>query len=410
MTRKTLTERGIAALKPKPGRYDTWDALVPGLAVRVSEAGHKSFVLVARYPGRKNPTRKAINDVGAITLAEARETARVWLAQIKRGVDPKIAEVRQRQAAEAAAGNTFGALAEAFIATQLPKQRRGHVVQRLMRKEVLPHWKARPAGEITHRDVRELVLRIVDRGTPAYARNVLDAIRGAFAFAVDRGVIDVSPTAMIKPSRITGAKAIRTRTLTDFELRTLWNAAGELGYPHGPLIRMLMCTGCRLNEVAGARWREFDLEGRLWTIPAERFKSNAQHVVPLSDEAMALLVALPRWHRGDHLFSSIYGMKPVAAFSKMKTRVDERMGGNISAWTFHDIRRTVRTRLSELRVPEPIAELVIGHGRKGLLRIYDQSERLGEVREALALWAARLRSIVTPPPDNVVALHKATMS
>jgi integrase len=407
MTRKTLTERGIAALKPKPGRYDAWDALVPGLAVRVSEAGHKSFVLVARYPGRKNPTRKAIADVGAITLAGAREQARAWLARIQQGIDPKLALARERQAAEAAAGNTFGAVAEKFITTELPKQRRGHVVERLLRKEVLPHWKGRPVGEITHRDVRELVLKIVDRGTRAYARNVLDAIRGAFAFAVDRGVIDVSPTAMIKPSRITGAKAIRTRTLTDIELRALWDAAGELGYPHGPLVRMLMLTGCRLNEVAGARWREFDLAGRLWRVPSERFKSNAQHVVPLCDDAMALLTGLPRWTRGDHVFSSTYGIKPVAAFSKMKTRVDEQMGGAIAGWTFHDIRRTVRTRLSELRVPEPIAELAIGHGRKGLLRIYDQSERLPEVREAMELWATKLRSIVTPPP-NVVILRKTT--
>jgi integrase len=210
---------------------------------------------------------------------------------------------------------------------------------------------------------------------------------------------------MLKPARIIGPKAIRVRVLNDRELRELWIAAGELGYPRGPLIRLLMLTGARLNEVAGARWREVDLEGRLWGIPAERFKSNAQHIVPLCDDAMELLADLPRWTRGDHVFSSTYGIKPVAAFSKMKASIDEQMGGAIADWVFHDIRRTVRTRLSELRVPEPIAELAIGHGRKGLLRIYDQSERLPEVREALELWAAKLRSIINPS-DNVVPLHK----
>jgi hypothetical protein len=75
-------------------------------------------------------------------------------------------------------------------------------------------------------------------------------------------------------------------------------------------------------------------------------------------------------------------------------------------WVVHDIRRTVRTRLASLRVSDLVAEMVIGHGRSGIQRVYDQHTYELEMREALELWAARLRDIVTPPPENVVRLRK----
>ena len=86
--------------------------------------------------------------------------------------------------------------------------------------------------------------------------------------------------------------------------------------------------------------------------------------------------------------------------------VAEELGHEPEPFVIHDLRRTVRTRLSQLRVSPEIAELVIGHGRKGITRVYDQHEALDERREALELWAARLRSIVTPPPENVTDLEE----
>jgi integrase len=421
------------------------DPTVPGLAVRVTDKGQKTFVLVARFPGSENPTRRALGEYaplmgaelkaakqryqalpaedreklsfdeyllrtyGAVTLASAREKARIWRQQIKSGVDPVTAETRLREAAQAAASNTFEAMAEKFISRQLPTQRRGHVVERILRKEIMPHWKARPIGDLTHRDVREVIDMVIERGARTYAHNVFDAARAVFGFAVDRGIIELSPCALLKPSKIIGAKAIRIRVLSDDELRAVWAAAGEVGYPFGPLVRTLMLTGCRLNEVACACWREFELEKRVWTIPAERFKSNAQHVVPLADDMMILLEGLPQFQRGDHVFSTTFGEKPVSGFSKAKARIDERVG-NIPPWTFHDCRRSVRSRLSELRIPEHVAELAIGHALNGLARIYDQHRYQEEVREALTLWAVRLRSIVEPPPSNVINIQQKAIA
>src|SRR5262249_45038685 len=125
----------------------------------------------------------------------------------------------------------------------------------------------------------------------------------------------------------------------------------------------------------------------------------------LSDAALAIIETLPRFNRGDHLFTSTYGEKPITGFSRGKRCIDEQMLG-AAPWVVHDIRRTVRTRLASLRVPNLVAEMVIGQGRKGLQRVYDQHTYESEMREALELWAARLWDIVTPPPDNVVRLKK----
>jgi integrase len=217
------------------------------------------------------------------------------------------------------------------------------------------------------------------------------------------------------------ALCVRLRELAAVnELRLMWNAADAMGYPYGPLFRLLALTGQRKSEVAEARWSEFDLKVKLWTIPAERMKADAAHAVPLSDDVIALLKSLPRFHHGDHLFSTTFGKKAVNGFSKAKGRVDELMlvearalakchGDDpakvkLDEWRIHDIRRTMRTGLSALPVSDMVRELVIGHTRAGLHKVYDQYAYLDEKRQALELWAARLRSIVTPPPDNVVAL------
>ena len=139
-------------------------------------------------------------------------------------------------------------------------------------------------------------------------------------------------------------------------------------------------------------------------MPPERFKSNATHMVPLSDQAMTVLLSVPHFTKGDYLFSTILGERPVGGFSKAKARLDKLMGA--PPWVIHDIRRTVRTRLASLRIPDMVAEMVIGHGRKGIQRVYDQHSYENEMREALELWAARLRDIVTPPPENVLSLKR----
>jgi integrase len=272
-------------------------------------------------------------------------------------------------------------------------------------------WGDRAIAEIRREDVVNVIDAIARRPAPYLAHVVLGHIRSLFNWVINRGTygLEASPCDRLKPGALIGAKQPRQRILSDAEIAALWRASGTIGYPYGPLYRMLLLTGARKSEVSDARWREFDRKKEIWTVPAERFKSNATHFVPLSDQAVSVLESLPRFTQGDHLFSTTFGEKPVGGFSKGKARLDALMKeqlGTVPPWVIHDIRRTVRTRLASLRVPDMVAEMVIGHGRKGIQRVYDQHSYENEMREALELWAARLRDIATPPPENVVSLKR----
>jgi hypothetical protein len=117
---KQLNDRRIAALKPASrGRYVVSDALVPGLVVRVTDKGAKSFLLGARYPNSKNFLRRELGRVGVLKLAEAREMAREWQRLLKDGIDPRDVLRRKRAEAEQRSGDTFAKLAELYIARRV---------------------------------------------------------------------------------------------------------------------------------------------------------------------------------------------------------------------------------------------------------------------------------------------------
>ena len=236
-----------------------------------------------------------------------------------------------------------------------------------------------------------MVEEIVDRGAPVMARNVLSFTKTFFKWCVVRDLLDNSPAAMVEAKALIGEKKVGKRVLSDDELVAFWEATGRLRYPFGPLFRLLLLTGCRVNEIARARWRE--INSSILKIPPERFKSDAEHLVPLTKEALARLNEIPRFTKGDYLFSTTLGEKPVSGFSKAKARLDQLMA-NSEPFKLHDLRRTVRTRLALLKVSDSVAEMVIGHGKRGLARVYDQHRYVDEMREALELWAVRLRGIV----------------
>ena len=397
---------------------------MPGLHVRVMATGSRSFVLLTRYPGSSNPTRRALGVYGGdLTLEQARDKARQWRSLIKRGIDPSVQEERDRQAAVRQQQITFGAVAEDFIRTKLPAERKGQEVEQDIRRELLPRWGRRPIADITPIDVRTTVKAVVDRGSPYAAHNLLVLARRLFEWACDQHVygIEVNPCGRLKPRAIVGTRKPRKRVLNDDELRAFWRASERLGYPYGPLFQLLALTGQRRSEVGESRWSEFDLGKKLWTIPAERMKADAAHLVPLSDDVTRILMELPRFKSGDFLFSTTFGRKPVRGFNRAKQNLDRlmlpswralgrvkgegRREQQIPPFVVHDVRRTMRTGLSALPVPDLVRELVIAHTKPGLHKVYDQFEHLDEKRRALDLWAARLRSIVDPPPPNVVNIQ-----
>jgi integrase len=409
---KRLTDRKLNTMKPatKGKRYDVWDGDVRGLGVRVSDTT-KRFVLVARFPGSPNPTRRTIGEYPTISLAEAGEKARSWRILIAKGIDPATEEEEHKDELLRRQAGTFGAVAEDFIATVLPHQRKGRAVERQLRREFMPRWSSRPIDSIKPNEVAEVIREAVKRDAIYEAHNLIGVVRRLYSWAINCGAYGLqhSPCDRLRPKDVVGVgKSARRRVLTDNELRALWRATEAMGYPFGPMIRMMASTGQRKSEISEAVWGELNLEGRLWSIPSERMKMDAPHVVPLSDMAMALLRVLPRFEGGKYLFSANSGKSPARVFGRAKTKLDKLMQKELGAqpqpFVFHDIRRTVRTRLSAAPVEDRVREMVIAHAQRGLHKVYDQHSYLSEKRAALDWWAARLKSIVVPPLDNVIEL------
>jgi integrase len=421
-----ITDAKIRSLKKTGKRYEIRDQRVPGFCVRVSEHGAKTFVLKTRYPGSPHPTRRALGDYGVMTLEQARDRAADWLKLIGRGVDPSLAEEKARQEAAVRRQNSFAAVAEEWFADKVRFERKGAEVEREFRREFVGKWPNRPVTEIDDVDVMT-VIRAKKASAPSQARNLLGYIRRFFSWAIDQRVYGVraTPCAELRPGRIVGDKVARDRILSDDELFALWRAACRLPYPHGPVYKLLILTGLRLNEAADASRFEFDNTKRIWTIPAGRMKGKngraRAHVVPLTNEIAALFADLPEMKSGPYLFSTTHGESPAWMTDKVKKRLDARMLRTLRAlarvrgedpaqakcghWTNHDIRRTVRSHLSRLKISEEAREAVLSHMRPGIKRVYDHHDYLDEKREALELWAARLGYIVNPPPSNVLRLH-----
>ena len=142
MPKKTLADRTLKALRPAAvgQRYEIMDTVVPGFGVRVTDKGKRSFILIARYPGSPNPTRRTIAEYGEKTLEAARREARDWLELIRQGKDPRAEGERQRAAEQQRRANSFAAVAEDFIASKLPAERKGKEVEADIRREFLPVW------------------------------------------------------------------------------------------------------------------------------------------------------------------------------------------------------------------------------------------------------------------------------
>jgi integrase len=351
--RVQLTDRFCASAKSAARQTDYFDATVPGLALRVTSRGTKAWTLLYGTPRK----RITLGRYPSVSLAGARAAA--------------------LEAREGRTAGSVAALAEVYIKS-IKGNRSAPEVERRLRKDVLPVIGHIPLRELHRRDVT----KVIDaKSAPIAARRAFEDMRAMIRWAVSRGDLDHNPIDGMKGPPTSKP---RTRTLTDDEIRTLWQSLPQLPDDVGRVIKLCLVTGQRLGEITGMTESEIDLDRRVWNIPAARTKNGHPHTVPLSPLALSII--------GDP--------SPSVSRSHVSNAIYEAQGRiGIAQWTAHDLRRSALTHMAQLGV----APIMLGHianhrttTKAGMtLAVYVHHAYEREKREALELWANRLQGIIS---------------
>jgi integrase len=435
--RHVLTDKQIENAKPAParGRYMLWDAVAPSLALRVTDRGHKSFVVHRRVNGRL--VMLTLGEYPALKLGEAREQAREKLREMTRGIDPRQSDA-PRVTASGLRRDSFEGAVESYIKREVEKNRRPRTqdeIIRPLRKLLIPKWGSLPLSVIGPREIIAVLDELVDAGTPVAANRTYSVLRRFFRWCVERHLITTNPAiAVRKPIK----EESRSRVLGDDELREVWIASEALDWPFGPFIRGLILTGQRRNELASMKWSDIDGIARQWLIPGSRTKNAKDHIIPLSKPVQALLDKAPRLVRKDetdeeqqdHPVFTTTGKTPIAGFSRAKSKLDSeilKMRRNhaaeaerepakvkpLPAWTLHDLRRSCATGMARIGVQPHVIEAVPNHSsgfRAGVAGIYQRHPYLEERRHALDAWADHIVQLLAPqePTAKVISFSRNT--
>ena len=389
MPAQKLTDKMLKGLKrPASGQIDVWDELVPGFAVRVG-ASRKSFFVGVRV-NRKYRRITLKPSYPELTLADARTHARRIIADAQCGIGPELRKKREEK-------GTFGAVAAAFMQDFAKMHRTRAEMQRRINVD-LAEWHDRQIADITRSDIKDL-LRVKARLAPISANRLKSLVSKIFTWALKEEIIEASPALSLDPPGGVEIDRQRERNLTPEEIRTVWGAFAHMGYPFGPLFKMLLVTGQRRGEVATMKWSQITPEG--WRLPSESAKTKSGHLVPLSSLASEILEQVPQI--GEYLFRS-RNDKPLQGWSNAKDRIDGF--APIADWHVHDLRRTFATQLRRLGIDRLIVSKILNHAEGGVTKLYDRYTADPEKTAAMERWANRLREIIDgAKADNVVQIR-----
>jgi len=404
MATVTLTARYLDQLTSHGKRFEVFDALVPGLAVRVSASGRKSFTLYYRHQGRMR--RLGLGRYPDVLLAEARKAATQHRGRIFDGADPAA----EKQAEQSHNAQTVQALYDLYRAQHEKTLRSWSEVRRIMEREVLPVWRHRRVVDLRRRDIRELVERKA-RTAPIQANRILQRISAMLTFAVDQDWIESNPAWRIKKP---GRERSRDRVLTREELRELWaglhetHATNPDGTPRprlsqtlNDMLVVMLLTAQRRGEVCRMRWQDVDLATGWWTIPAESSKNADPHRVPLTSPVLRILNRRAEATNRDerYVFSN---HRSTCVVDRAKKAASVLCNGGLSFhFRTHDLRRTAASYMGEAGVDRFHIAHVLNHRsvtHSTVTAVYDRYRYDKEKRAALEKWAEVLADIVDVKP------------
>jgi integrase len=397
-----LTKEAVAAMVLPAGKTDhiEWDDLLPSFGVRL-RGNSKRWVVQYRVGAQQR--RESPGDVRKVDLEAARKIARQRFAKVELGIDP-AAERAQARALAVASKLTLAMAIERYL-----DAKRGVLRQNTFKaaeRYFAVHWKPlrdRPLDAIKRADVAARLQELVKAHGRTSAARARDHLSALLSWSMKEGLCEANPA--IATNDPTAGLPTRDRVLDDGEVRLLWPACRDDDF--GRIVRLLLLTGCRREEVGSLKWDELNFNTGLMTIPGTRTKNGRTLELLLPALAIDILQSVPRRDGRDYLFGARGGA--FSGWSAAKLQLDARItiatGRPLAPWRVHDLRRTMRSGLGRLGVAPHIAELAINHVRGGVEAIYDRHKYRREIGSALVLWADHIRALVEGGERRVVAMR-----
>jgi integrase len=395
-----FTARSIAALKRDPARveYVVWSADLPCFGIRL-RGDSKTFIDVTRVNGR--PVKNTIGDVNKISLENAIKIARKHFAEARLGIHPG-AEKAKARAEAAEARLTLGHVADQYLAAREGQLSDGTYAAAARYFE--KHWgplRSLPLNRIDRRIVAARLRELIGQHGPSSASRARTNLSALFRWAMGEGLCDINP--------VTGSNdpeagvTPRQCVLEDEAIKTIWDACFDDDF--GRIVKLLLLSGCRRDEVGALRWDEINRETGMLVIHEGRVKNRRALRLRLPGAALDILRSIQRAD-GPCVFGNPgHGF---TGWSVAKRKLDARLADfALPNWRLHDLRRSMRTGLGSLGIPPHIAELAINHVKKGVLADYDKYSYTEEVASALAQWAEHVMAVVEGRKSKIVPLRTA---
>jgi integrase len=395
-----LTINSVHRLNLKPGQKEriVFDEDIPGFGIRIREGGSRTWVFQYRIGSKQRRMFLGSASDPQVNLADTRKVASKLLGRVALGQDPAMDKATAKRDAE----NTLGSAVEQYLESRRPSWRPGtyREVARHLTLHARPLHRI-PIASVSQNDIVRLLDDITKKSGGVTANRTRANLSALLGWVIRRGIKLPEGNVASYTEKAVQEHA-RERVLSDAELKVIWN--GHLDDDYGSIIKLLLLTGCRANEIGRLRWDEVHDEQII--LPGARTKNNRAHIVPLSEPAKVILAGLQR--RPDR--ACVFGRRQDTGFSgwsAAKRDLDAR--AEIEHWTVHDIRRTVATRMAELGVQPHIVEAVLNHvsGHKGgVAGVYNRATYDKEKREALNLWAEYVTALVEGRKAVVVPMMR----
>jgi integrase len=381
----------VSALTLPEGKNDFifWDDDLPRFGVRIRRrpsdgTQHGRYLIQYRVGGKQKWV--TVGDSAVLTPAQARDKARQMLASVELGGDP----AGEKQAARAAAAVTFKAVVEQYIAAERATWSKDSLSQKLLyltRGDYCRALYSRPISSIVRKDIAAVINGVRAHHSDNTGKQTRKHLSALFSWALGQGIAtqEANPVLDTHEPKSSGP---RQRALRPDELKAVWDACESAG-EYGKLVRLLILTGCRRDEIGELRWSWFAPDMSSFTIP--KTKNGTSHTVPVTPLMRSIFDTVPRMVDRDQLFG-VWAEKGFADWSAGKLRLGD---GLAEPWQLRDLRRTMRTGLGKLKVAPHISELAINHKKRGLIATYDTHTYADEIADAFARWSDHVRIIIT---------------